>query len=424
MTTESVQKSTEDVKRLSRGVGSKYTNFPMLPCVVVALLGGSVTIGLALALGRLVPYFHDLIMERGPIQFLTIYSFWLCMGMLVFKWTSLEKERKAFTLPFIKSFTSGESGREIVGFDTILELHREIEENADIKQRDLILVQRINKAIKQLRVTSNPAEVANLLKTVADTDAAIINSSYVLIKFMIWAIPVLGFIGTVLGMTVAIGSFDSVLKSIGDVGFEGVRSSLGAVTAGLSVAFDTTFLALVLSALLNLLSNYIQKREEDLLSEVEEFTTDHIINRYSQLRGQIKDALPDSLSAQLAFQSEFRALAESINREMKNLNKMSQVNSDNFMAQMGGVIEAVQGMQGASAPPPLPTEEMNRLADGLNSLRDQLAAHAQALASLKFPEPEPLAPALQGLPEAIAQMNETSHRLGDLFSKIYNRSFA
>jgi len=241
MSTKSQSMPLADGRDILTTVGQKYTNVPLLPSLIVSLAGGSASIAITYLVKGYLPHFYALIMERGPIQFITIYAFWFAVGMLIFKYRSLQGERRAFSLDFIKSFTSG---RDVIGNKTFIGIHAEIEEHLDPMHKDLILVSRINKAIKQLRINNNPADVANVLKTVAETDAAIIDSSYILIKYMIWVIPVLGFIGTIVGMTQAIGSFDSVLKGLSEIGFAGVKQSLGSVTSGLAVAFETPFLAL------------------------------------------------------------------------------------------------------------------------------------------------------------------------------------
>ena len=398
-------------------VSSKYTNAPLLPSLVVALVGGSVSLALAYLVKGFLPGVYGLIMERGPIQFLTVYSFWFALGMMAFKWRQLQKERSAFKLDFIRGFTAGS---EVVGTKTMLAGHDAIEENLDPSQKDLILVNRINKGIKQLRINSNPGDVAGVLKTVAETDSAVVDSSYILIKYMIWAIPVLGFIGTIIGMTQAIGSFDVVLKGISEIGFSGVKDSLGLVTGGLALAFETTFLALVLSAVLNLLSNALQKGEEDLLSDVEEFTTDNIVNKYSSLRNQVQamPQIPDIPAVPEL--PEF----EDMVRQLKNMNRQNQANADHMLEQLGRVIEAVQ-----AGPSPAPTKaegapEIN-LEKVLLETRQILEAqadfikHMDAMAEMVRKNAE----VLDRLPQAIDAMSETSRKLGKLFANIYNRSF-
>ncbi len=439
-----------------RSVAEKYTNVPLLPCFVVSLIGGSVNLGVAYLLKDYLPSFYALIMERGSIQFITVYAFWFALGMLIFKYRNLQRECAAFHLDFIKNFTAG---HEILGTKTILGHHHVLSENLDPQQKNLILINRINKAIKQLRINNTPADVANVLKVVAETDAAVIDSSYVLIKFMIWAIPVLGFIGTVVGMTQAIASFDTVIKGISDVGFAGVQQGLGSVTSGLAVAFETTFLALVLSAVLNLLGNGLEKREEDLLSDIEEFTTDNIINKYSALRDRVQ---PSEMSA--ADPKPDKATMDNAGamlRELRNMNHQNNLNTGDLLTQIGKLIEAIQG----SPAPQMENEEAAQpVQDGLKpvlqEIRDILKNGADGRSSLEGEGPLPEEgngigilltdvrkllqdqaaiirqvsmvtslmeknmEVMEKLPSAMEEMRQTSHKLGELFAKIYNRPFA
>jgi len=396
---------------------NKYTNIPLLPSLLVALIGGSLSIALAYLLKDVLPYLYALILERGSIQFLTLYAFWFAVGLLIFKYRNLQRERAAFGLDFIRSFTAG---REVVGTQTILSQHRLLEENLDPAQKDLILVNRLNKAIKQIRINTNPADVAHVLATVADTDAAIIDSSYILLKYMIWIIPVLGFIGTVMGMTQAIGSFDVVIRQISDLGFAGVQQNLGLVTGGLAVAFDTTFLALVLSAVANLFTNSLQKKEEDLLSDVEEFTTDNIINKYSSLKSAVAPL------AQLAPPGRFDAeeAAQGLLRELKNMNRQQQVNAEALQAQLGRAIEALQGLSQA-APQPAESADTARLETVLQEVGQVLKDQAEFIRQIELISAhiERNVEVLEKLPRALDEINATSHQLGELFGRIYNRTF-
>ena len=403
-------------------VGQKYTNVPLLPSLLVALAGGSASIALAYLLKGIVPYFYSLILERGPMQFLTVYAFWFTMGMLVFKYRNLQKERNAFGLDFIKSFTVG---REMVGTKTFVGEQQMIAENLDPRHKDLILVSRINKAIKQIRINKNPADVAHVLTTVAETDAAVMDSSYILIKYMIWALPVLGFIGTIMGMTQAIGSFDTVLKGISEVGFAGVKQSLGLVTSGLSVAFETTFLALVLSAIVNLIANALQKREEDNLSDVEEFTTDNIINKYTVLRDQITSSHQMVVTPEP--EKEPGVDPEGMVRELKNMNKQQQINADELMAQVGRVIEAVEALPqpagGGAAQPEGGGQDLKQVLQEMSEIIKGQAEFIKEMSSITAFVKKNME-VMEKMPATMDEMSKTSKKLGELFAQIYNRSFS
>lgn len=394
----------------------KYTNIPLLPSLLVALIGGSLSIALAYLLKAVLPYLHALILERGPIQFLTLYAFWFTVGLLIFKYRNLQRERAAFNLAFIQSFTAGE---EMLGTKTMVLEHRLLDGNLDPRQKDLLLVNRINKAIKQLRINNNPADVAHVLTTVAETDAAIIDSSYILPKYMIWIIPVLGFIGTVVGMTQAIGSFDTVIKQISDTGFAGVQQNLGLVTGGLAVAFDTTFLALALSAIANLFTNSLQKKEEDLLSDVEQFTTDNIINKYSSLKSTVISLAPPAPSSYADAEA-----AQAMLRELKNMNRQQQINAEALQAQVGRAIEAIQGLTRAE-PEPAGSLDTASLAAVLRDVNQTLRDQAEFVRQINLISAhiERNVEVIEKLPGALAEISETSHKLGELFSRIYNRTF-
>ena len=86
------------------------------------------------------------------------------------------------------------------------------------------------------------------LARAADSDVELyelsMSSSFSLPKVLLWAIPLMGFIGTVIGMSQAVGSFDAVLSNADNV--DGLKNGLVKVTGGLGTAFDTTYLALVI----------------------------------------------------------------------------------------------------------------------------------------------------------------------------------
>ena len=84
--------------------------------------------------------------------------------------------------------------------------------------------------------------------------------SHSLLQTVIWAIPIVGFLGTVMGITLAIANVTP----------DQLDSSLNDVTAGLAVAFDTTALALSLSLVLGFGSLFVKRSEERLLAGIDE----------------------------------------------------------------------------------------------------------------------------------------------------------
>ena len=102
-------------------------------------------------------------------------------------------------------------------------------------------------------------------------------TSYALVRGFVWAIPVLGFVGTVLGLSQAIGGFGGVLAATDDVGQ--LAPALGEVTGGLSTAFDTTLKALVAALCIQLAMTFLKKSEEEFLDECSEYCNRNVVSR-------------------------------------------------------------------------------------------------------------------------------------------------
>lgn len=89
------------------------------------------------------------------------------------------------------------------------------------------------------------------------------SESYLIPKYLNWSIPILGFIGTVLGISLAA---DGIQKIIGSQdGLSQLSTDLGQAIAPLGIAFDTTLIALSLSIFLALFQTLQQRSEDRLL---------------------------------------------------------------------------------------------------------------------------------------------------------------
>ncbi len=139
------------------------------------------------------------------------------------------------------------------------------------------LVNRVRRGLEHFRVRKSASEVGTLLSSQSDIDANSVESSYTLLKVFIWAIPIMGFIGTVLGISAAVGQFSGSLDAASDL--TKLKESLGGVTGGLATAFDTTLVALVMSILVMFPSSSMQKAEEDLLNWVDEYCNENLLKR-------------------------------------------------------------------------------------------------------------------------------------------------
>ena len=105
------------------------------------------------------------------------------------------------------------------------------------------------------------------LRYLADLAADRLHQSFAMIRTITWAIPILGFLGTVIGITMAIANLTP----------EQLDSSLPQVVGGLEAAFDTTALALGMSIVLVFASFLAERREQNVLHDVERFGIDRLL---------------------------------------------------------------------------------------------------------------------------------------------------
>ena len=135
------------------------------------------------------------------------------------------------------------------------------------------------------------------LSQASQADGLAVEGSYSFVRVFVWAIPILGFIGTVLGIGTAVSSFSTSVAAAVDL--DVMKNSIGSVTSGLGVAFDTTLLALVLSLLIMLPLSALQKAEEDLLAAIDAYCERRLVRRMVDTAPVQGASLPE-LSTQIS----------------------------------------------------------------------------------------------------------------------------
>ncbi len=95
---------------------------------------------------------------------------------------------------------------------------------------------------------------------------------FTLPRYILYLLPVIGFIGTVEGISKALMNISRVLPMVKEL--DGFLSNLTSVTSALQIAFDSTLLALFLSAALMFVQTLIQRCSEDLLARVDRWVVE------------------------------------------------------------------------------------------------------------------------------------------------------
>ena len=98
---------------------------------------------------------------------------------------------------------------------------------------------------------------------------------FTLSRYILYLLPVIGFIGTVEGISKALANISKVLPMVKDL--DGFMNNLTSVTSALQIAFDSTLLALFLSATLMFVQTLMLRRAEDVLSRIDRWVVDQAL---------------------------------------------------------------------------------------------------------------------------------------------------
>ena len=204
----------------------------------------------------------------ATIVFLSAWS----VVLLLVKAQKIRLQRKALSLKLVPTDDPG-FVLTPTSAQSILEL---LYASVDDPQQ-FLLTRRIHNALANLRNVGRIGDVDEVLRTQAENDEASVDSSYTIVRGFIWAVPVLGFIGTVLGLSVAMGSFGTVLTSAGEM--QELRGALTTVVGGLSTAFETTLQGLVAALTIHILMIMTRRKEEQFLDDCKDYCQKYIVGR-------------------------------------------------------------------------------------------------------------------------------------------------
>jgi biopolymer transport protein ExbB/TolQ len=216
-------------------------------------------------------WLNETFTRRGPTPYAIVFLTAWSLVILVVKWQKLRLQRSALryhVMPDEPSFVLSAATVEPV----LSRVYATVDD-----PRHFILFNRIVVALANLRNLGRVTDVDEILRSQAAQDESAVETSYALVQGFVWAIPVLGFIGTVLGLSEAIGQFSGVLGAASDV--EQISGALKGVTAGLATAFETTLQALVAALVVQLLITFLRKGEEEFLDEAMDYGLRYVVGR-------------------------------------------------------------------------------------------------------------------------------------------------
>lgn len=136
----------------------------------------------------------------------------------------------------------------------------------------MLPVRALRAALARFGATRNVQDVSDACRAVVQAESERLDSELSMVRYIAWAIPAIGFIGTVRGIGDALAE-----------AHKAVTGDIAGVTAGLGVAFNSTFFALLLSLLLMFLLHNLQLAQERLVLDSETYLDQRLL-RHLQVR--------------------------------------------------------------------------------------------------------------------------------------------
>ena len=135
-------------------------------------------------------------------------------------------------------------------------------------QQRLLLPRILLSALQRFGATGNVQDVSSATQTLVNAEAERLESELSMIRYIAWAIPSIGFIGTVRGIGQAL-----------TLAYRAVEGDISGVTESLGVAFNSTFFALLVSIVIMFLVHQLQLLQERLVFETSDYCDERLIRR-------------------------------------------------------------------------------------------------------------------------------------------------
>jgi len=127
-------------------------------------------------------------------------------------------------------------------------------------EQDLLLPRTLLSALQRFATTGSIQAVSDTIKEQCEVESDRLDSEMSMVRYIAWAIPSIGFIGTVRGIGDALGQ-----------AYKAVEGDISGVTVSLGVAFNSTFVALVLSIIIMFCLHQLQLSQERLVLDCQRY---------------------------------------------------------------------------------------------------------------------------------------------------------
>jgi len=188
-----------------------------------------------------------------------VLAFW-AFAIMGYKGRTALRERRMLEMPLV----SVSEGTRILP-DDAGQLSRPLQSLPE-PQQQLLLPRVLQTALARFQVTGSVQSASEAVNHLCDTESDRLDSELSMIRYITWAIPSIGFIGTVRGIGAALGQ-----------AHEAMQGNIAGVTASLGVAFNSTFVALLISMVVMLLNHQLQLIQERLVLDTSAYAETRLL---------------------------------------------------------------------------------------------------------------------------------------------------
>jgi biopolymer transport protein ExbB/TolQ len=220
----------------------------------------ALAIEIAKQAGQSAPRVIAVILKDYEQEICMVLMFWGTF-LILGKCYEILKDRYLFNVDLVEGSSSDSSDLR-----SVLTTMEELPE----KVRKTPLVRVLMSSLRRFIITNDVQNTSDAIESSIEALAIKLEAENSMIRYLIWAIPSIGFIGTVRGIGQALSQADQALA--GDIA--GMTDSLG-------VAFNSTLVALLISIVLMFLLHQLQRLQDGLIVDAQEYCETFLLNRIS-----------------------------------------------------------------------------------------------------------------------------------------------
>ena len=262
---------------------------------------------------------------------------------------------------------------------------------------------RVRQLVSYLKETRGPSvsQLMEVNREGSGLDQEQMAGRFTLTRYILYLLPVIGFIGTVEGISKALMNISKVLPMVKNL--DGFLTNLTSVTAALQIAFDSTLLALFLSAASMLVQTLVFRRSEELLARVDRWVVEHVLPRAGG-EDPLADRLVEILGPQ--FDQLGNKLALVLEPAVRSLHEQSEKLGESLRVPIALFSKEVARLPDALASFRAGADTIGRIGADLEAIGSASDSLRQGVAGLSRIETT-----LAHLPNPEAQLEEIKHRL-------------